>query len=319
MPSTPSPPKVEHYVTLFDSAFLPCGLALHASLARHARSFRLWILCMDIAVEEQLTRLALPSVSLIPLRELETPELLAVKPTRSRGEYCWTVTPFTFDAVFARDPSAARVTYLDADLFFFRDPAVLLDEFDRSSKDVLITEHAYSPEYDLTHKVGRFCVQFLTVRDTDGARVVTAWWKARCLEWCFARHEDGKFGDQKYLDQWPRLFSAHVHILEQVHETLGPWNVRRLLPGSRALPPVLYHFHGLRLTGRSRMVLYNGYRIGPGGESLYRQYVSTLSSIVTMLDGRGITFPRLPQRSLRDRLKRYKNRLLGRYAAVSLA
>src|SRR4051812_34843747 len=148
---------VEHFVTLFDSNFLPSALAMHASLLRHAGSFRLWILCMDEQVEKQLTTLDLTGVSLIPLREFETPELLAVKPTRGRGEYCWTSTPFTFTAVFARDPTAERVTYLDADLFFLRPPAILLEEFTASGKDVFITEHAYAPEYDHTRKSGRFC------------------------------------------------------------------------------------------------------------------------------------------------------------------
>ena len=54
------------------------------------------------------------------------PRLLAVKPGRTRAEYCWTMTPFACQAVFDRDPSSARATYVDADVFFFDDPRVLL-------------------------------------------------------------------------------------------------------------------------------------------------------------------------------------------------
>ena len=97
-------PKVEHFCTLFDHKFLPMGMSLHQSLITHAQPFHLWIICMDKLVEEQLKILALPQVSLISLQEIETPELLAVKPERSRGEYCWTITPFTFTAVFERQP-----------------------------------------------------------------------------------------------------------------------------------------------------------------------------------------------------------------------
>jgi hypothetical protein len=34
---------MEHYVTLFDSLFLPQGLALHMSMERHAGVYTLWI------------------------------------------------------------------------------------------------------------------------------------------------------------------------------------------------------------------------------------------------------------------------------------
>ena len=85
---------MEHYVTLFDSLFLPQGLALHASMERHAAPYTLWVLCIDDAAHEVLTSLRLPNLKLLALSQLETPELLAIKPGRSRGEYCWTLTPF---------------------------------------------------------------------------------------------------------------------------------------------------------------------------------------------------------------------------------
>jgi len=86
---------MEHFVTLFDSKFLPLGMALHDSLMTHAQPFHLWILCMDEMVEKQLKQISLSHVTLIPLKEIETQELLAVKPGRTQGEYCWTLTPFT--------------------------------------------------------------------------------------------------------------------------------------------------------------------------------------------------------------------------------
>jgi hypothetical protein len=177
---------VEHFVTLFDDSFLPLGMALHQSLVEHASPFHLWVVTIDDAVEAHLRQLALPNLSIIPLREIETPELLAVKPGRTRGEYCWTITPFVCQAVFDREPSARRATYLDSDVWFLADPRMLLKELGDSRKHVLITEHGFAPEYDRSHDSGRFCVQFLTFdRTPDAARVMT-WWQERCVEWCFA-------------------------------------------------------------------------------------------------------------------------------------
>jgi hypothetical protein len=83
---------MEHYVTLFDALYLPQGLTLHASLQRHAGTYTLWILCVDEQTHSILTWLRLPNVRLLRAADVETEELLAVKPARTRGEYCWTLT-----------------------------------------------------------------------------------------------------------------------------------------------------------------------------------------------------------------------------------
>lgn len=280
----------EHFVTLFDSGFLPIGLTLYHSLAQQATPFKLWVICMDEAVERQLRMLDCPDLQIIPLRELETAELLAVKPTRDRAEYCWTLTPFSPQAVFDRDDSVRRVTYVDADVFFFNDPQILLQELVDSGKHVLITEHAYAPEYDHTVASGRFCVQFVTFDRSPDARRVMHWWQQRCLEWCYRRAEDGKFGDQKYLDHWPSLFGPDVHILQATNQTLAPWNVRyvaKLAAGE--IDPVMYHFHGLRLHSGGVVRLVEGYRIGHAGLMLYRRYLQALSRSIQQLEEHGIT------------------------------
>ena len=85
---------MEHYVTLFDSLFLPQGLGLHISMERHAGPYNLWVLCVDDGAFEVLERMKLPNVRLLQLSELETEELIRVKAGRTRAEYCWTLTPF---------------------------------------------------------------------------------------------------------------------------------------------------------------------------------------------------------------------------------
>jgi len=233
---------MEHFVTLFDALFLPQGLALHMSMERHAGCYTLWILCVDDEVHDVLSRLNLPNVRLLMLSKLETIELAAVKPTRSKGEYCWTLTPFAPRFVFEADIEVSRVTYLDADMWFRKNPASIFSEFNTSKKDVLITDHAYSPEYDQSTTSGQFCVQFMTF-SRDGGEVVRKWWEERCIEWCFGRFEDGKFGDQKYLDDWPVRFKGLIHVLQDKELMQAPWNANRF-PFSTS---VLWHFHGARV------------------------------------------------------------------------
>jgi hypothetical protein len=233
---------MEHYVTLFDVDFAPQGLALHRSLQRHAGPHVLWVICVDEDVERLLGELGLPDVRTIALRDVEDDALRSVKPGRTRGEYCWTLTPFSFDAVFERDDSAQRVTYVDADVWLMSDPSPVFRGFEASGAAVQITEHAYAPEHDQAATSGRFCVQFLTMNRT-GSTTVRKWWQDRCLEWCFARVEDGKFGDQKYLDDWPHQFGSLVHVTPDRSWFQAPWNATRF-PYSEG---IAYHFHGLRL------------------------------------------------------------------------
>jgi len=302
---------MEHYVTLFDSLFLPQGLALHMSMERHAGNYALWILCVDDEAHEVLSRLELPNVRLLQLSKLETPELLAVKPGRSKGEYCWTLTPFAPRFVFEADAGVLRVTYLDADLWFRKNPGPIFRELGASGKGVLITDHAYAPEYDESVKYGQYCVQFMTF--TRNGEPVRKWWEDRCIEWCFARSEDGKFADQKYLDDWTERFAGQVHVLQNRELLLAPWNATRFPLGNS----VAYHFHGLRLTDKDRVLLQGVYRLPARViEDVYKPYYKDIS--VSILRLSMIGFEIRPQAKA-PKFRGWVRNLLGRlYRKVGL-
>lgn len=286
---------IEHFCTLFDSNFLPMGLALHASLRKHHGSFRLWVICMDDKAESQLKALGLPEIVPIALRDMETDPLREVKKTRGRGEYCWTLTPFTFQAVFDRDASVRRVTYLDADLFCFDDPRILLRELDASGKHVLYTDHAYGPRYDQSSISGRYCVQFLCIANTPQGRKVMEWWQEKCLEWCYDRVEPGRFGDQKYLDQWERLFPQETHVAGQFSKTLAPWNAEHWFSQAKGFyHPVIYHFHSLRIVAPRKARLYTNYVLGPHAPRLYDEYLAELRKALDRMNAAGFETPCLP-------------------------
>ena len=239
---------MNYYCTLFDSNYLTRGLALYQSLVNVKEDFHLFIFPFDNLSRDILREFDLPRVTLVPLKEFESPELLAVKPTRTQGEYCWTCTSATI--LFTLENfNVPEVTYLDADLFFFDKPAIVLDEFHQSGKDVLITRHNYSPQYDQTATSGVYCVQFMPFKNNPNALHILRWWKDRCLEWCYDRVENDKFGDQKYLDDWIERFSG-VYVMQNPAAGLAPWNIQkydcRPGPTVNAVKVVFYHFHGLK-------------------------------------------------------------------------
>jgi hypothetical protein len=242
------------FCTLFDVNYLPRGLVLYRSLERHCPDFRLRVFCMDTQAKELLDRLQLPRLKAIALDELEAhdAELLAVKPTRTQVEYCWTATPSVCAYALETEPDLEAITYLDADLMFFRDPEPIWQEFGDDS--VLIVPHRYAPQWQPHAETsGIYNVEFMTFRRDRRGLETLHWWRDRCIEWCYFRVEDGKMGDQKYLDDWPERFEG-VHVLQHPGGGLAPWNVEQyelarnngsVLVDNREL--VFYHYHSLRL------------------------------------------------------------------------
>jgi Nucleotide-diphospho-sugar transferase len=249
-----------HFCTLFDANYLARGLVTYESLMSATEgSAHLYVFAFDDLCLTTLKAMNLPNLTVVSLAEFEDDDLLRIKPTRSRGEYCWTCTSSTIRYCI-KTFDLPHCIYIDADMVFYQNPKVLLDEMPPSA-NVLITEHRYTPQYDKSKLSGKYCVQFMYFDNTENGQKVLNWWRDRCLEWCYNRHEDGKFGDQKYLDDWLTRFSG-VHSLQHLGGGLAPWNVqqfdfqevehnisgqlKRNTEGS-SFEAVFFHFHGVKL------------------------------------------------------------------------
>lgn len=269
---------MNHYCTLFDSHYLSRGLAMYESLVETGECFTLYVFCFDESSYRITTQLKLDHLIAISLEQFETEALLNVKSDRNVAEYCWTCTPFVIGHVLTQF-DVEEVTYIDADLLFFHKPSILLEEFRASGSSVLINGHKYMAEYDQSHTSGIYCVEFVTFKaDQNGTRVLE-WWQERCLEWCYDRFEDGKLGDQKYLDHWPEQFEG-VHVLQHIG-TAAPWNVQRyhltedMKIGGQEL--VFYHYQGFRFIGPNQFNLSTIYRISMNVINLiYVPYIEAL-------------------------------------------
>ncbi len=253
-----------NFCTLFDANYLARGLVTYESLMSATEgSAHLYVFAFDDLSLTTLRTMNLPNLTVISLAEFEDEDLLRIKPTRSRGEYCWTCTSSTIHYCI-RTFDLPHCIYIDADMVFYQNPKVLLDEMPLSA-NVLITEHRYTPQYDKSKLSGKYCVQFMYFDNSENGQKVLNWWRDRCLEWCFNRHEDGKFGDQKYLDDWLTRFQG-VHSLQHLGGGLAPWNVQQfdfqviknkilgdLTPkkGKNTeganFDAVFFHFHGVKL------------------------------------------------------------------------
>ncbi len=284
---------MQNYCTLFDSFYLSRGLAMYYSLKKHLKEFHLYIfafddLCFSILQNEQLEH-----TTIISLDEFENEELLAVKPHRSKAEYCWTSTPATVQYVL-NNFKVPSCTYIDSDLYFFNNPEILENEMD-INESVLVTEHRYSKLAQIYEekRAGKFCVQYITFRnDTPGKQILNDWGK-QCIDWCYNRYEDGKFGDQKYLDVWPDKYQG-IHILNNHGGGLAPWNVQQYTFKKSAFSfvrkknkeeyqLVFYHFHFVRFMENGKIDI--GWHKIPTilKEQIYLPYINEIIQYETYL------------------------------------
>lgn len=290
---------MHYYCTLFDSFYLSRGLVLYDSLIECAKSFHLYIFAFDNQTREILTSLKLNNVTIVSLEDFETPELKEVKKNRTIAEYCWTCTPSVISYVLDNF-GVTHCTYIDSDLCFYSDPAVLIDEMFESKKSVLITEHRFSllPKLYEYKRAGRFCVQFVTFLNEDGSLRVLNKWKMQCIEWCFSRYEDGKFGDQKYLEKWPEEY-PNIHILKNQGGGVAPWNtgqykfrkenfsVKGLMRKNGAtFNVVFFHFQYVKLLVNGEFDLGWYYMPADIKNIFYYPYIQQISEIEKMLQNR---------------------------------
>lgn len=279
---------MNNYCTLFNSLYLSRGLTMYRSLEKCARDFHLYIFAFDDECYRILSELQLAKATIIRLSDFEDEQLLAIKSTRTTGEYCWTCTP-SIILYSIRKFGLSNCTYLDADLFFYADPLVLIDEAGGAS--VIITPHRYSPMYEDSESGGIYCVQFVYFKNSDEGIAVLEWWRSACIEWCYNRREPGRFGDQKYLDVWTTRFTG-VHVLEHLGGGVAPWNVQQYdfehkigqvwgkeLASQRLFPVVFYHFHALKYAEMNSFTLAGGNLISDNDiHFLYKPYVKALKN-----------------------------------------
>ena len=285
-----------NFCTLFDSRYLSRGLLMYESLVKHEPESWVYIVAFDERAFKILSSLKLQKATIIPLEEFENADLLSIKNSRSRAEYCWTCTSSVIEYIFSRY-GVPSCTYLDADLFFYMSPRVLIDEL-QDGKTVLITEHRFSMLARVfeQRRAGRFCVQFITFINTPGSRAILKKWISQCIDWCFARYEDGKFGDQKYLDTWPADY-PEVHILENHGGGIAPWNARqynftkienrifgKVINETIRFNVVFFHFHFVRFMTNGYVDL--GWNRIPGAvtEIFYKNYIQEIINREKLLE-----------------------------------
>ena len=242
--------------TLFNTDYLDKLLVMYHSLANVSDDFKLYCLCMDKQSATILKQEKLREIIVIELSEVENEDLATVKTERSFAEYCWTLTPYIIDYVL-KTYRPDSCTYIDADLFFYQNPKVLINEIENTKKNIIITEHRFPLENreKMVKMSGKYCVQFNYFSNSpDSIRVLESWKQDTLAMSKYTRNGDQK-GDQKYLEKWPLNFN-NIHELQHLGGGMAPWNVSQyelinknnltFKFNERQFDLVFYHFQGVK-------------------------------------------------------------------------
>lgn len=275
-----------YFCTLFDSRYIQYGLTLYGSLIAQERPFHIWILCMDQKTHSFLQSADLPNVNLLTIDDIASldPDILTVRGNRSVVELYFSSKAFLCSYLFRTQSQIDLLTYLDADMFFFRSPDAIVKEMEGFS--VGLTPHRFPAHQKHREQYGFFNAGFISIRrDTTGLECLD-WWRKSCFDWCHDYVSEGRFADQGYLSMMPARFPA-VRVIPSKGFNAAPWNISQFdiagntdgitIDGDLL---VLYHFHGIKwVFGRLYDCGFSGYQDVMNNtirSLIYRPYLDAL-------------------------------------------
>ncbi len=285
------------FCTYFDQRYLDRGLAMLRSLRAVEPDCRVTVLCLTASCEQTLARLREPGVTLLRLADFErcNPDLEALRKTRTPRDYILALAPFLASSLLRQARSGDVVTYLDADLLFYSSVAPIFSAMKNGS--VGLIGHRHHPWTKRLEKYGRLNVGWVSFRCDDVGREAAEWWRARCIEWCFADLEKDRFAEQKYLDRMSSLFPRVVEI-DHPGTNLGPWNICRhsvaldsagRLVVDGKVPLIFFHYSQVREESPNLYLCSNVSYLAPFSltvrNHLYKPYLRLLKQIRGELGG----------------------------------
>ena len=153
--------------------------------------------------------------------EIETPALKLHKDTHTWEQHCWALASYFLR--WLREQGEGDMLYADADIFFYGDYQVVLDEIGDHS--IGIITHRFAERR--ARKTGHYNVGIIYFADTIPGTACLEQWNG----WVMAG-ENGEFfpewgtcGDQKYLELFEVFYPDDVCVIDDTVGHAAPWNV----------------------------------------------------------------------------------------------
>ena len=185
----------------------------------------IYVAAMDEDCYWFLKKTAIERVIVINIKEVETnyPLLKKTKNQRTKPEYYFTSKGYICHFITQKEKKIDSITYLDSDLYFFSDPQPIFDDLIDAS--IGITKHNFHWLNAYQLKYGKFNAGWITFKTKPEGLKCLEEWMINCSNWCYSYLDDDKYGDQKYLDLWPKKYK-NVKVIKAKGANLAPWNIK---------------------------------------------------------------------------------------------
>jgi hypothetical protein len=260
------------HTIICDIKYVAPALAFYRSL-RAVTSDPLRIYTLDVEAAGVLRQFPLEGVEVFAPSAYIPPDVEALRKSRSPSAFAFSLKPIAL--LHATGARAEWISYFDADIGVFADPARLLDGLPPDTP-ASFTPHRFSTVFRYYESsVGRFNAGYVAFRNGPQGRKILEDWRDRCVAWCQDFVDGNRYSDQKYLNELADIYPA-IDICRHKGANVAPWNisgVRLSLENQQVWvdsdPLVFYHFQGLKMYGPRLFDLY--------ADLVYRPYVQLLA------------------------------------------
>lgn len=273
-----------NFCTIFDYSYFAKGLALYYSLDKVC-DCHLYVFTSDEKCKIKLKEKQFSNLTIIDISEIESNELLDVKAKREVAEYFWTIKGSCLEYLLI-NYNLDIITYIDADTFFYSSPEPFFNEME--NKSVLILPHNFSPKYQHEIINGIYNAGYISFKNDKDGLTALRWWTDKSIEWCYRKKENGKFGDQMYVNELANFQGVYSikHLgglanwnVEQYEFEIEDGHIYGITNSKENFEVIFYHFHYMKFLIPREVELGRKFISDKVLEIFYKPYIKYLLKI----------------------------------------
>lgn len=203
--------------TVSDNNYLLKGLTLFESLLSKETDFILHYLCIDDTSFELLSKVNSVNLECYHVNDLCNKDEFLKKLREQEYKYfCWSLASYFQNELMSNLDKP--ILYIDSDIFLYESVSSLVEQF--RNKDVAIFRHRQFP-LESNRPEGLYNVGVVYFKNTKIGKKVLDWWKDGVL---FKKYPHlSTCGDQKYLDEFPKLCNDDEIFIDGDVGHGAPW------------------------------------------------------------------------------------------------